>query len=195
MGKLIYAAIASLDGYIEDRTGKFDWAFPGDQVHQFANDLQRPIGTHLYGRRLYETMMGWETDPHFAAGSPIAKDFADVWKAAEKIVYSKTLPAVSTTRTRLERSFDPAAIRDLKARAQRDLLIGGANLAAHAFQAGLVDEVHLTVVPAVVGGGKRCLPSDVRLKLHLLDERRFDNGMVYLRYRVDSLSSQVSTTD
>ena len=184
MAKLIYSAIASLDGYVADEEGNFDWAVPDEEVHAFINDLVRPAGAYLYGRRLYETMVGWETDPTLADQSPVLRDFAEIWQAADKIVYSKTLEAVPTARTRIERDFDPEAVRQMKALAGRDLMVGGPELAAHAFRAGLVDECHLFVVPMVVGGGKRSLPDDVRMKLELLDERRFGNGMVYLKYRI-----------
>jgi dihydrofolate reductase len=183
VAKLIYSAIASLDGYVADEDGNFDWAVPDEEVHTFINDLQRPVGTYLYGRRMYETMVGWETDPTLAVQSPLMRDFAEIWQAADKIVYSKTLEAVSTARTRIERDFDPVAVRQMKALAGRDLIVGGPELAAQAFRAGLVDECHLFVVPMVVGGGKRSLPDNVRLKLELLDEHRFGNGMVYLHYR------------
>jgi dihydrofolate reductase len=183
VAKLIYSAITSLDGYIADQDGNFEWAVPDEEVHTFINDLERPVGTYLYGRRLYEVMVGWETDPTLADQSPVMRDFAQIWQAADKIVYSKTLQTVSTARTRIERDFDPEAVRQMKALAGRDLIVGGANLAAQAFRAGLVDECHLFVAPMVVGGGKRSLPNDVRLKLELLDERRFGNGMVYLHYR------------
>ncbi len=184
MAKLIYSAITSLDGYVADVDGNFDWAVPDEEVHTFINDLERPVGTYLYGRRMYETMVGWETDPTLADQSPVLRDFAEIWQAADKIVYSKTLEAVSTARTRIERDFDPEAVRQMKALAGRDLMVGGPELAAHAFRAGLVDECHLFVVPMVVGGGKRSLPDDVRMRLELLDERRFGNGMVYLKYRI-----------
>jgi dihydrofolate reductase len=184
MAKLIYSAIASLDGYIADEDGNFDWAVPDEEVHTFINDLDRPLGTYLYGRRLYETMVSWETDHTLAEQSPVMRDFAQIWQAAEKIVYSRTLEAVSTARTRIERDFEPGAVRQMKASAQRDIVVGGADLAAHAFRARLVDECHLFVVPIVVGGGKRSLPDDVRVELELLDERRFGNGMVYLYYRI-----------
>jgi dihydrofolate reductase len=184
VAKLIYSAIASLDGYVADEEDNFDWAVPDEEVHAFINDLARPVGAYLYGRRLYETMVGWETDPTLADQSPVLRDFAEIWQAADKIVYSKTLEAVSTARTRIERDFDPEAVRQMKALAGRDLMVGGPELAAHAFRAGLVDECHLFVVPMVVGGGKRSLPDDVRMKLELLDERRFGNGMVYLKYRI-----------
>ena len=183
MAKLIYSAIASLDGYIEDDDGRFDWAVPDEEVHSFINDLQRPVGGYLYGRRMYETMAGWETDPTLAAQSQLMRDFARIWQGADKIVYSTTLENPSTARTRIERDFDPEAVRQLTASAERDLTVGGPDLAGHAFKAGLVDECHLFVAPIVVGGGKQSLPDDVRLQLELLDERRFGNGMVHLRYR------------
>jgi dihydrofolate reductase len=183
MAKLIYSAITSLDGYVADEDGNFEWAVPNEEVHTFINDLERPVGTYLYGRRMYEVMVGWETDPTLADQSPLMRDFAQIWQAADKIVYSKTLQTVSSARTRIERDFDPEAIRQMKARAGSDIIVGGPELAAQAIKAGLVDEWHLFVVPIVVGGGKQSLPNDVRQKLELLDERRFGNGMVYLRYR------------
>jgi dihydrofolate reductase len=181
MAKLIYSAIASLDGYIEDEGGKFDWAEPDAEVTAFINDVERPVGTYLYGRRLYEVMVAWETIS-LADRPPFVRDFAAIWRAADKIVYSKTLEAVSSARTRVERDFDPEAVRQLKAAAGRDLTVGGPDLAAHAFKAGLVDELHLFIAPVVVGGGKQSLPDNVRLKLELLEERRFGSGMVHLRY-------------
>lgn len=183
MAKLIYSAIASLDGYVEDEDGKFDWAEPDQEVHAFVNDLERPVRTYLYGRRLYETMAGWETDPSLAEHSPVMRDFAAIWQAAEKIVYSRTLEAVSTARTRIEREFHPDAVRQEKEAAGSDLIVGGAGLAAEAFRAGLVDEFHLFLTPVLVGGGKHALPQGVNLKLELLDERRFRSGTVFLRYR------------
>jgi dihydrofolate reductase len=183
MAKLIYSAITSLDGYVADEDGNFDWAVPDEEVHAFINDLERPVGTHLYGRRMYETMRGWETDPTLADQSFLMRDFAEIWQAADKIVYSKTLEEVSTARTRIERDFDPEAVRQMKAAAGRDLLVGGPNLAAHAIKAGLVDGYHLFVTPIVVGGGKQSLPNGARVKLELLGERRFGNGMVHLHYR------------
>jgi dihydrofolate reductase len=181
---LIYSAIASLDGYIEDEEGKFDWAEPDEEVHAFINDLERPVGTYLYGRRLYEVMVGWETEPGLADQSPVMRDFAEIWRAAEKVVYSKTLGAVSTARTRIERDFDPEAVRQMKAAAERDMTVGGPDLADQMFKVGLVDEVHLFVAPIVVGGGKQSLPDNVRLELELLDERRFARGIVHVRYRI-----------
>ena len=186
MASLIYMAITSLDGYIEDEDGKFDWAAPDDEVHAFVNDLERPVGTYLYGRRMYETMAVWETDPTFAEHSPVTRDFAGIWRDADKIVYSRTLDTAATARTRIERSFDPETVRRLKTAAPSDLAIGGPDLAARAFRAGLVDECHLLLAPILVGGGKRALPGDVRLHLELVDERRFRNGMVYLRYRASA---------
>jgi dihydrofolate reductase len=183
MAHLIYSSISSLDGYIEDTTGNFDWAAPDEEVHQFVNDLERSVGTHLYGRRMYETLKVWETDPSFAEDSPITRDFAQIWQSADKIVYSTTLESVSTRKTRLKRTFDPESVRQLKASAAQDILIGGPALAALAFRSGLVDEVHLFLVPVLVGGGKPSLPTNVRLDLELLEERRFHNGTVFLRYR------------
>jgi dihydrofolate reductase len=181
MAKLISSAITSLDGYIADEDGNFDWAEPPEDAHAFVNDLERPVGTYLYGRRMYETMVYWET-AHTVADHPVEQDFAEIWQAAEKVVYSKTLETVSSARTRIERDFDPDAIRQMKASAERDISVGGPDLAAQAFGAGLVDECHLFVAPIVVGGGKRALPEGVRVVLELLDERRFGNGMVYLHY-------------
>jgi dihydrofolate reductase len=183
VAKLIYSAIASLDGYVADEDGNFDWAVPDEEVHAFINDLDRPVGTYLYGRRMYETMVGWETDPTLADRSPLMRDFAQIWRAADKIVYSRTLERVTSARTRIERDFDPEAVRRTKAAAGRDLIIGGPDLAAHAIKAGLVDDWHLFVTPIVVGGGKRSVPDNVRVKLELLDERRFKGGVVYLHYR------------
>jgi dihydrofolate reductase len=185
VAKLIYSAIASLDGYVEDEGGNFDWAAPDEEVHAFVNDLERPVGTYLYGRRMYETMVYWETA---AGGSPVARDFAEIWQAADKVVYSTTQEAVSSARTRIERDFDPDAVRRLKATAGRDITVGGPGLAAQAIRAGLVDECHLFLVPAVVGGGKRALPDDVSLELELLDERRFASGVVHLHYRTTTLA-------
>ena len=181
--KLIYSAITSLDGYIADEHGNFDWGEPDTEVHTFVNDLQRSIGTYLYGRRLYEVMVAWESPQMLDDEQPFIRDFAEIWQAADKIVYSKTLETVSSARTRIERDFDPHAIRHMKDTEERDISVGGPDLAAYAFRAGLVDECHLFIAPIVVGGGKQSLPTGVRLTLQLLDERRFGNGMVYLRYR------------
>jgi dihydrofolate reductase len=182
MAKLIYSAIASLDGYVADEDGKFDWAEPDEEVHTFVNDLARPVGTYLFGRRMYEVLLAWET-LNSADQPSFITDFAAIWRAADKIVYSKTLETVSSARTRIEREFDPEAVRQLKASAGRDLAVGGPELAGHAFKAGLVDECHLFFAPIVVGGGKQSLPDSVRVRLELLGERRFGNGMVHLRYR------------
>jgi dihydrofolate reductase len=183
VAKLTYTAISSLDGYVADAAGRFDWSEPDVEVHAFVNDLERPVGTHLYGRRMYEVMLAWETLD--LSGQPsVIQDYAEIWRAAEKVVYSRTLDAVSSARTRLERDFDPEAVRQLKEASERDLAVGGPELAAHAFRAGLVDECHLFLAPVVVGGGQRSLPDEVRLDLELLDELRFGNGTVYLGYRV-----------
>jgi dihydrofolate reductase len=182
MAKLIYSAIASLDGYVADEDGNFDRAEPDEEVHTFINDLERPVGTYLYGRRMYEVMVAWETIT-LAGQPPFIQDYAELWRAADKIVYSKTLETVSSAKTQIEREFDPEAVRQMKAPAGRDISVGGPDLAAQAFKAGLVDEWHLFVAPIVVGGGKRSLPNDVRLRLELLDERHFGNGMVHFLYR------------
>jgi dihydrofolate reductase len=187
MAKLIYSAITSLDGYVEDAQGTFAWAAPDEEVHAFVNELERPVGTYLYGRRMYETMVFWESPPELTDEPPVVQDFARIWQRADKIVYSTTLQTVTSAKTLIEREFDPGAIRRLKAEASADLSVGGAELAAHAIQAGLVDEYALFLVPVVVGGGKRALPADdVRVNLELLDERRFRNGTVYLQYRTRS---------
>jgi dihydrofolate reductase len=183
MGKLIYSAIASADGYVEDAAGSFDWSAPDEEVHRFVMDLERPAGTYLYGRRMYETMRYWET-AHTVPGQPaFALEFAGVWQAAEKIVFSTTLESVSSARTRIERDFDPSMIRRLKSASARDMTVGGADLAGQAIKAGLVDELQLFLVPVIVGGGKPALPRGARTDLELLDTRRFAGGAVYLRYR------------
>jgi dihydrofolate reductase len=184
MASLIYSMLTSLDGYVAGPDGTFAWAEPDEEVHTFINDLERPVGTHLYGRRMYEMMLPWETDATLAGSSPYARDFAEIWRAADKVVYSRTLPGVSTARTRVERAFDPDAVRRMKGAATRDLTVAGPGLAAHALRAGLVDELQVFVSPIVVGGGTPFLPRGVRLPLELRDERRFGNGMVHLRYRV-----------
>jgi dihydrofolate reductase len=183
LAKLIYSAITSLDGYVEDRQGNFDWAAPDAEVLDFVNDLERPVGTYLYGRRMYETMVYWETASDGGDQPPGVRDFTDLWLDADKIVYSRSLDAVSSARTRLERTFDPNMIKRMKATAERDITVGGPNLAAQAFRAGLVDECQLFLTPVVVGGGKPALPDDVRLELELLGERCFGGGVVFLRYR------------
>jgi dihydrofolate reductase len=182
--KLIFSAITSLDGFIEDAEGNFEWAAPDEQVHAFVNDLERPVGTYLYGRRMYETMAYWESPRDLADEPAVVQDFAQIWQAADKVVYSRTLTAVSTARTRIEREFDPEAVRQLKATADSDLTVGGPGLAAQAIEAGLVDEYQLFLVPVVVGAGKRAFPArSVRVNLELVDERRFRDGTVFLRYR------------
>ena len=183
MGRLIYSAIASADGYVEDAAGSFDWAAPGEELLRFVNDLERPVGTYLYGRRMYETMLYWETADTVPGQPSSVRDFTGIWQAAEKIVFSATLPSVSTASTRIERTFDPGMIRQLKSATQHDMTVGGADLAGQAIQARLVDELQLFLVPVVVGGGKRALPHGVRSDLELLDTRRFACGAVYLRYR------------
>jgi dihydrofolate reductase len=184
MAKLIYSAIASLDGYVEDEEGKFDWAAPDEEVHAFVNDLERPIGTYLYGRRMYETMVFWETVGTGTDQPAVMRDFAEIWRAAEKVVYSRTLETVSSARTRVEPDFDSSAIRSLKENAASDITIGGAELAAQAIREGLVDELHLFLTPIAVGRGKRALPDDVRIPLTLVRERRFGGGVVHLHYRL-----------
>jgi dihydrofolate reductase len=183
LARLIYSAIQSLDGYVADEDGKFDWAEPDEEVHTFVNDLYRPVGTYLYGRRMYDVMGYWET-ADTADQPPVFLDYAEIWQAADKIVYSKTLETVSSARTRLERAFDADTVRQMKETAERDIGVGGPELAAQAIRAGLFDELHLFVAPAVVGGGTRSLPDDVRLDLELLNERRFGSGMVHLHYRI-----------
>ncbi len=183
MAKLIYSAITSLDGFVADRDGNFDWAAPDEEVHTFVNDLERPIGTYLYGRRMYEVMAAWET-AHILTDQPaVIQDFANIWRAADKVVYSRTLETVSSTRTRIEQVFDPEAVRQMKTSATRDISVGGPDLAAQAIKAGLVDECHLFIAPIVVGGGKQSLPDGVRMNCELLDVRRFGNGVVHLHYR------------
>jgi dihydrofolate reductase len=173
----------SLDGYVADRDGNFDWAAPDEEVHRFVNDLERPVGTYLLGRRMYETLQYWEDPPGLADEPPVIQDFAAIWRSADKVVYSKTLANPSTAKTRIEREFDPDAVSRMKAAASRDITVGGPHLAAEAMRAGLVDEYHLIVYPVVVGGGNRALPDDVRLQLELVDERRFRGGAVHLHYR------------
>jgi len=186
MAKLIYSAIASADGYVEDAAGSFDWAAPDEELLRFVNDLERPVGTHLYGRRMYETMRYWET-AHLVPGQPSSvQEFTGIWQAAEKIVFSTTLPSVLSARTRIERNFDPGMIRQLKSATEHDMTVGGAGLAGQAIKAGLVDELQLVLVPIVVGGGKRALPNGARSDLELLDTQRFASGAVYLRYRAKS---------
>jgi dihydrofolate reductase len=183
MAKLIYSAIASLDGYVEDEHGRFDWAKPDAEVHAFVNEFERSIGTYLYGRRMYETMVFWETAG--ASGEPaVLRDYAELWRTADKIVYSRALEEVSSARTRIEHEFDPDAIRSLKRVAAADISVGGSELAGQALAAGLADELHLLLCPIIVGGGKPALPNHVRADLEVIDERRFRSGVVYLSYRV-----------
>ena len=185
MARLIYAAIASLDGYVADEQGNFDVLAPDAEVHAFVNDLERAVGTHLYGRRMYEVMVWWETVE--TAGEPdVIRDFAEIWWAADKIVYSRTLEAVASERTRIEREFEPETVREMKAMTERDITVGGPELAGQALAAGLVDECHLFLVPVLMGGGTRALPDGLRLQMELLDERRFGSGVVHLHYRVAS---------
>jgi dihydrofolate reductase len=184
MARLIYSAITSLDGYIEDAQGNFEWAAPDEEVHNFVNELERPVGTYLYGRRMYETMVYWETAPIEADEPSAVRDFRELWQATDKIVYSRSLEAVSRARTRIEREFDPRVIEEMKAVRTRDITVGGPDLAPQAFKAGLVDECQLFVTPVVVGAGKRALPANVHLKLELLSERRFRSGVVFLHYGI-----------
>jgi dihydrofolate reductase len=184
MAKLIYSAIASADGYVEDAAGTIEWAAPGDELLSFVNDLERPVGTYLYGRRMYQTMASWET-AHTVPGQPtLVREFTGIWQAADKIVFSATLQSVSTARTRIERNFDPGVVRQLKSAAEHDMTVGGADLAGQAIKAGLVDQLQLFLLPVVVGGGKRALPHGARSELELEDTRRFADGAVYLRYRL-----------
>jgi dihydrofolate reductase len=189
--KLVYGAITSLDLCVADAGGSFDWAMPSEEVHAFVNDLEWSHGTFLYGRRLYEVMRSWETaptrtEPGDGDPSDVELDYAEIWQAADKIVYSTTIDEaeVTTARTRLERAFDPDAVSRLKETADRDLTVGGPHLAAHALRAGLVDEVHLFLNPVVVGAGNRAFPDDVRISLDLVDNQKFANGVVHLHYRV-----------
>jgi dihydrofolate reductase len=192
MVKLIYSAITSLDGYVADKDGNFDWAAPSEEVHTFVNQLERSVGTYLYGRRMYETMVYWETAHTRAESSPVELDYAEIWQAADKIIYSRTLLDVSSARTRIERKFDPDAVRRLKESAGRDLSVGGAELAAQTIKDGIVDEFHLFVNPVVVGGGTSTLPDNIRLDLELLDEHRFSGGVVHLHYRQTDANSAAS---
>jgi dihydrofolate reductase len=186
MAKLVYSVIASLDGYVADEDGNFDWAAPDEEVHRFVNDLERPVGTYLMGRRMYEVMRPWETADTVPDQPAHMVDFARVWQDADKVVYSRTLEEPSTARTRIEREFDPEAVRRLKAAADRDLTVGGPALAAQALAAGLVDECHVFLAPILVGGGNRAFPDKLRVPLELLEERRFGNGTVHLRYRTSA---------
>jgi dihydrofolate reductase len=192
MAKLIYSAITSLDGYVADKDGNFDWAAPSEEVHAFVNQLERSVGTYLYGRRMYETMVYWETAHTRPESSPVELDYAEIWQAADKIIYSRTMTDVSSARTRIEREFDPDSVRRLKESAGRDLSVGGAELAAQAIKDGVVEEYHLFVNPVVVGGGTSTLPDNVRLNLELLEEHRFSSGVVHLHYRQTDANSAAS---
>ncbi len=183
MARLVYSAITSLDGYVADEDGNFAWAEPDEEVFTFVNVLERPIGTYLYGRRMYETMAYWETAPAGPGQPRHVQDFAALWRAADKVVYSKVLETVTTARTRVERDFEPGAVRRMKDTSERDVSVGGPHLAAQAISAGLVDEYHLLVTPVIVGGGTAALPRSVRVKLELVDEHVFRNGVVHLHYR------------
>lgn len=185
MARLIYAAITSLDGYVADDSGSFDWAAPDEEVHAFVNDLERAVGTNLYGRRMYEVMRFWEDPEDLDDQPPVFQDYAALWQAADKVVYSRTLEMVSTSRTRIERTFDPETVRRMKESARRDISVGGPELAAQALKAGLVDECHLFVTPVVVGGGTACLPGGLRENLELVDVHRFGSGVVHLHYRFE----------
>jgi dihydrofolate reductase len=186
VAKLIYSSIASLDGYVADENGNFEWGAPDEDVHTIVNNLERRVGTYLYGRRMYEVLAAWETPETFDDPSPVILDYAQIWQGADKVVYSRTLESTSTARTRIERDFDPDAVRELKASADRDITVGGPELAAQAIRAGLVDEYHVFVAPVIVGGGTRSLPADARVELELVDERRFASGFVYLHYQVSA---------
>ena len=183
MAKLIYSAITSLDGYIADEQGNFDWAAPDEEVHGFVNEMTRPIGTFLFGRQMYEVMAVWETMPTSGDAHPVEQDFARIWQAADKIVYSRSLEKAATSKTKIVRDFDAGEIRRLKSASERDIGVGGSHLAAEAIKGGLVDELQQFVTPIVVGGGNHWLPKQVRVQLELLEERRFKSGVVYLRYR------------
>ena len=187
MARLIYSAICSLDGYIEDADGTFEWAAPGEEVHAFISELERPVGTYMYGRRMYETLVYWETAD--TGDSEVLREWAEIWKAAEKVVYSRTLTEVSSARTRIEREFDAGAVLRLKRESAADLTVGGPELAGQALAAGLVDELQLFLAPVIVGGGKRALPAGVRASPELVEERRFAGGVVFLRYDVRTSGS------
>jgi dihydrofolate reductase len=193
MAALVYSAITSLDGYVADRNGRFDWAAPDEEVHAFVNEMERDVGTYLYGRRMYDVMRFWETAEEDPGLHRLEREYAQIWRAADKVVYSRTLTGVTSSRTRIERNLDPDAVRRLKHSAQHNISVGGPTLAAHALAAGLVDEVHLFLTPVVVGGGTRSLPEDLYIELELLEEHRFGNGVVHLGYR--SGRAAVGSTD
>ncbi len=184
MAQLIYSVNMSLDGFIEDTSGSFGWSEPDDEVFKFITDRERLAGTHLYGRKMYETLLVWETDPNLVNASPLYRGYADMWQAPDKIVYSRTLQSAPTRKTRIERDFRPEAVKQLKDSASADLIISGPNIAAQAFRASLVDECQLYLRPIALGGGKPALPADLRLELDLLEEQRFREGSLFLRYRV-----------
>jgi dihydrofolate reductase len=186
VARLVYAAITSLDGSVADEQGSFDWSAPDEEVHRFVNELERPIGTHLLGRRMYEVLAFWDTAPGEAEEPGAMGEYADIWRGTDKVVYSTTLAEPAGPRTRIERAFDPEAVRAMKEQATADLSVGGPHLAAQALAAGLVDDLHLFLSPVVVGGGTRALPEGLRMGLELLAERRFGNGVVHLHYRVSS---------
>ncbi len=183
MGRLVYAVIASLDGFVNDESGGFEWAAPAEDVHRFVNELERPVGTYLYGRRIYEVMAVWQDMPGIEHEPDVMQEFAAIWRAADKVVYSSTLAEVTTPRTRLERTFDPLAVRAMVGGLDTDVSLAGPTLAAHALRAGIVDDVHVFLLPIVVGGGTPCWPSGARLDLELVDEHRFDDGTVHLHHR------------
>lgn len=186
MAKLQYSAIMSLDGYIADKDGNFTWSAPDEEVHAFVNDVERQVGTYLLGRRMYEVMVVWETMPTDTDAAAVEREFAQSWHQKDKVVYSRTLKDVSSSRTVLEREFDPEAVRRMKVEASADISVSGPELASHAFRAGLVDECQFYISPIVIGGGKRFLPEDLRVNLELLGQQRFRNGVVYLHYQVAS---------
>jgi dihydrofolate reductase len=183
MAKLVYSTMTSLDGYLADEHGNFDWAAPDEEVHRFVNDLERPIGTYLYGRRMYDVMVFWETAHTLADQPAFIQDYAGIWISADKVVYSRTLATATSARTRIEREFDAESIRQMKTTERSDISVGGAELAGQAIKAGLVDEYHLFLTPVVVGGGTRALPDGVRVNLDLMEEHRFGSGVVHLHYR------------
>jgi dihydrofolate reductase len=184
MAKLVYSAICSLDGYVADRDGKFDWAAPDEEVHAAVNEAEKPIGTFLLGRRMYEVLSVWETMDTGPSEPAAIRDYAEIWRSAEKVVYSRALENAASSKTRIEREFEPEAVREMKASADRDLSVGGPGLAAEALRAGLVDELQLFLNPILIGGGLPALPPDLRIELELLAERSFRNGVVYLQHRV-----------
>jgi dihydrofolate reductase len=182
MARLVYAVLASLDGYVADEAGNFDWAAPGEDVHRFINELERSVGTYLFGRRLYEIMAVWQDFPDIEQEPEVIGEYAAIWQSADKIVYSETLAAVTTPKTRLDRSFDPQSVRAMVTDQEQDVSIGGPTLASHALRAGIVDDIHLFIVPHIVGGGTPCWPAGLPLQLDLAEQERFSDGTVYLHY-------------